>query len=57
MIENFIGRKSKKAWAMKPSARAGNTNKKGTQGRSSEAQIKAKAVKAKADDGDKKKKK
>ena len=50
--ENFVGAKLKKAWTMKPKEKAGNTNKKGTQGRSSDAKAKAKVVKVKKDDKD-----
>jgi hypothetical protein len=47
-MESFVGRKTKKAWAMKPKRHAGNsTTKPG--GHAGEAKAKAKSVKATAD--------
>lgn len=53
-MEQFVGRKTKKAWAMKPKRYAGNsTTKPG--GHAGEAKAKSKTVKAPAADTKKKK--
>lgn len=55
-MEQFIGAKTKKAWRMKPSARAGASIPNPQGGHSSEAKPKMKTQKAPAKDDGKKKK-
>lgn len=49
-MENFVGRKVKKAWSMKPKARAGARIENPQGGRSSDAKAKAKQAQAPAKD-------
>jgi hypothetical protein len=54
-MESFVGRKTKKAWAMKPKARAGASIVNPQGGHAGEAKAKSKSVKAPAADTKKKK--